>query len=141
MTYTKQQRIEAFWVKVEKTRSCWNWIGHINPLGYGQTRWKDKTLYAHRVSFELKKGEIPKGLEIDHLCRNRRCVNPTHMEAVTRKINLLRGNTFQAINVAKTHCPKGHAYDYVDTYGKRRCRKCYFASQKKWRDKNPGYWK
>ena len=135
--YTKQQRIEAFWVKVEKTSSCWNWLGYIKKDGYPAFRYNEKMGNAYRFSYELFKGDIPEGLQIDHLCRNRSCVNPAHLEAVTRKINLLRGDTFQAKNAAKTHCPKGHPYDYIDTYGKRRCKKCWVAQKRKWHDKNP----
>jgi hypothetical protein len=72
-------------------------------------------------------GPIPRGLVIDHLCRNTICVNPDHMQVVTVRENTLRGNTFQARNLRKTHCPQGHPYDQANTYlhrGKRHCRIC-----------------
>lgn len=121
---------ERFWAKVEKTEGCWLWQGSINPDGYGQI-WVGDTLRmakAHRFSYQLHKGEISEGLEIDHLCKVRRCVNPDHLDLVTHRENLLRGDTFQARNAAKTQCPKGHAYTPENTYvppaGGRRCRAC-----------------
>lgn len=128
--YTKKE-IEKFWSKVEKTKTCWNWIGYKNIKGYGRFWINKTTLMAHRLSYELSKGEIPTGLEIDHLCRNRSCVNPAHLEVVTYKENQLRGiNTIINLQLSKTHCPKGHelkgdnlAY-YELKYNWRRCKTC-----------------
>jgi hypothetical protein len=79
-------------------------------MGYGHRymKWLGKVLLAHRVSYELVKGPIPEGLHLDHLCRTPLCVNPDHLEPVTHRENLLRGNTFAARNAAKTHCVQGH---------------------------------
>ena len=83
--------MERFWSKVDKTDTCWNWIaGRSN--GYGMIQINKKHKYAHRVSYEIFKGDIPEGLELDHLCRNRKCVNPDHLEAVSSRENTMRGN-------------------------------------------------
>lgn len=81
---------ERFWSKVSKTANCWNWTGCILKAGYGQF-YNKKKMYTHRYSYELHKGLIPEGLVLDHLCRNRACCNPEHLEAVTNKVNIGRG--------------------------------------------------
>lgn len=70
---------------------CWNWQRSLGTGGYGVSCLNSKRIYAHRLSYRAFKGEIPKGLCIDHLCRNRKCVNPDHLEAVTQKVNINRG--------------------------------------------------
>ncbi|MGI9502698.1 MAG: HNH endonuclease [Geminicoccaceae bacterium] len=83
---------------------------------------------AHRVSYEALVSAIPEGLELDHLCRVRCCVNPIHLEPVTTRTNNLRGNGIAAMNALKTHCPRGHPYSgehlYVCSRGHRHCRTC-----------------
>ena len=116
-----------FWAKVRKDTGCWQWTAKRNNDGYGQFWVKPKLRLAHRVSYELTFGPIPVGLEIDHLCKNRSCVNPVHLEAVTARINVLRSAAVSAINAAKTHCVHGHPFDEENTYkvkGKRLCREC-----------------
>ena len=107
---------------------CWLWQGVKGRGGYGKFRDHGKTTLAHRYAYRKFIGEIPTGLELDHLCRTRECCNPRHLEAVTAQENLLRGNTVAARNVAKTHCPKGHEYTPANTYrypdGRRRCIEC-----------------
>ena len=117
---------------------CWDWTASKRPNGYGQIGEGGrycKVLYAHRVAYELYKGPIPAGLDIDHLCRNRGCVNPDHLEAVTRKVNLLRGNTIPAAKARQTHCLKGHAFDEINTRinnrGTRECKQCSRERQRK----------
>jgi len=109
-----------FWSKVEKTDYCWNWRGHKNAYGYGDFKINEKHLQAHRFSYELIKGKIPEGLQLDHLCRNRSCVNPDHLEAVTSKVNLLRGKGLTSQNARKTHCIHGHEFTPENTYFQKR---------------------
>ncbi len=107
--------IERFWEKVAVQPSgCWQWLGALSGIGahdaggYAQLRKKGKTLYAHRYAYLALHGPIDDGMHLDHLCRNRSCVNPLHLEPVTCRENLLRGTGTGARNATKTHCPKGH---------------------------------
>lgn len=111
---------------------CWLWTGTLTAGGYGQIRSRDfGTMYAHRWAYEHFVGPIPAGLQIDHLCRVRRCVNPAHLEPVTARTNFLRGDgvlTSGKWQRATTHCPHGHPYSGENLYatydGKRLCRIC-----------------
>ena len=123
---------ERFWTKVlcDVESHCWLWQAvTVNGYGFlGRGRRGAGNIYAHRFSYELLVNPIPEGLEIDHLCRVRKCVNPDHLEAVSRRTNLLRGLTQPAKHLAKTHCPAGHPYDLFNTYwyrGSRRCKTCH----------------
>ena len=101
-----------FWSKVEKIDGgCWNWVAGKNTYGYGQTTFGGKKALAHRRAYMELVGPIPRGLTLDHLCRNRGCVNPEHLEPVTQKENTLRGMSVAALNAAKTQCPSGHPYE------------------------------
>jgi hypothetical protein len=94
-------------------------------------RYAGRVRQAHRFAWELLRGAIPDGLTLDHLCRNRRCVNPDHLEPVTAVENTMRGQAPHAINARKTHCLRGHAFDEENTYvrsdGARICRACVRA--------------
>lgn len=107
---------------------CWPWRGRPKPEGYGQLRYCGRTQNAHRVAYRLHHGSIPEGLTIDHLCRNRLCCNPAHLEAVTMGENVRRGRAPPARNHRKTHCKRGHPLRgknlYVNPRGSRICRKC-----------------
>lgn len=122
------ERFEKGYV-IARDTGCWNWIRSKRPNGYGQIGkggHNCRILLAHRVAYELYCDPIPKGLDIDHLCRNRGCVNPDHLEPVTRRINLLRGETIAARRAAQTRCIHGHEFTPGNTMraksGTRECR-------------------
>jgi hypothetical protein len=122
-------RFERFYRVVRS--GCWEWqAGHV-PAGYGRFYWGGRQGYAHRFSHEAFVGPIPPGFDVDHLCRNPRCVNPEHLEAVTRRENLRRGRGLIGVNAAKTHCVNGHEFNEQNTYayadGSRSCRPCNAA--------------
>jgi len=120
---------DRFWDKVRRGDKCWLWVGARSSTGYGQIAAAGRLVYAHRFAYELLVGDIPETLQIDHLCRNRACVNPDHMEAVTQRVNILRGESTAARNAAKTHCRRGHPFDEANTIhlsrGGRQCRTCH----------------
>ena len=128
--------MERFWRKVDKSGDCWVWRGPLNAYGYGNFHIEGKTHQSHRLSYESLRGPIPDGFEIDHLCRNRRCINPDHLEPVTPYVNNMRSFSFAAVNARKTHCPKGHPLDGDNLYrhpnGGRMCRTCRRDQRQKW---------
>lgn len=120
---------DRFWSKVlADGTGCWIWQAYVDTDGYGRFWIDGSTHRAHRVAYELVKGPIPEGLQLDHLCRVTTCVNPPHLEAVTGRENVLRGETLAAANAAKTHCANGHPYSAENTRyedrGERACRTC-----------------
>jgi 5-methylcytosine-specific restriction endonuclease McrA len=127
---TAKSLAEKFWPKVKVTSDCWLWTGARNPSGYGilsaiGERGQRTTVGAHRIAYELLVGPIPEGLEIDHLCSVRHCVNPTHLEAVSRQENMRRGR-----RANQTHCKRGHPLEGDNLYVtnretmQRQCRTC-----------------
>lgn len=115
-----------FWAHTICSDGCWHWTGRTNArTGYGYLWWDGRRQGAHRVAYELAKGAIPVGMQIDHLCRNRACVNPSHMEPVPPRVNYLRGVGITAQAAARTACPRGHAYDRVSKDGSRDCGTCH----------------
>lgn len=108
--------------------SCWEWALARDKDGYGRWNAGGRGHRAHRVTWELVHGPIPEGLQIDHQCRNRACVNPTHLRVVTPKVNATENNIGPtAANVAKTHCPAGHPYEGENLRvigGSRYCNTC-----------------
>lgn len=122
------ERIKAR-IKVSES-GCWLWEGATEKGGYGLMKRGAGLNHGmvHRLAYEAWRGPIPEGLQIDHLCRVRNCVNPDHLEAVTPRQNVMRGRTPAAANAAKTHCPRGHEYSVQNTRrgskGERCCRAC-----------------
>lgn len=121
--------VARFWSHVGDDRRpevCWPWLA-CTCRGYGHFGAFGRQVQAHRLSYELTRGEIPAGLTLDHLCRNRSCVNPAHLEPVSRGENVLRGAGITARNSAKTHCDAGHELSDDNVYfyrGHRHCRAC-----------------
>jgi len=125
--------LEAFAAKISRDdNGCWNWTGSITTTGYGEY-WNRARgfvhVLVHRLVLELIHKDI-RGLIPDHQCENTRCCNPAHMTLGTQADNVLRGNSPQAKNRLKTHCPKGHEYTPENTYIRpsknwRECRACW----------------
>jgi len=121
-----------------KDTSCWVWIKSKDSSGYGTIGINKKTWSVHRVAYELWKGPIPEGLEIDHLCQTKACCNPAHLEAVSHAENVRRMEKTKPLknkigwrNKEKTHCPQGHEYTPENTYvsrrGSRTCKTCHMG--------------
>lgn len=144
---TRKTVEENFHTKYQKNSEtgCWDWTGMLQTGGYGvlSAGKAGKRVYAHRFSHEIYKGPIPEGYDIDHLCRNRKCVNPDHLEAVTRFENLYRGDTIVSKKMKRTECPKGHPLTPDNLYIRKRkngrkktlCRACVLFKAKKYRAK------
>ena len=131
------KRLKRFGTKIKLTDTCWYWQGNCHcTTGYGRF-WFGKSEYyfSHRLSYQWSKGPIPHGLTIDHLCRNRSCVNPEHLEAVSSIENVMRGISPWALNAKKTQCPKGHPYDGINKNGSRECSICRNAHKRERRRK------
>jgi hypothetical protein len=120
---------------------CWSHRLKPRQDGYRDVRVRGKTHPLHRLVYEHLRGPIPDGYVPDHLCRNRGCCNPDHIEPVTGRENVLRGETVAASNAEKTHCPRGHAYSGENVYpipsGGRRCRECQREHDRLRRQQNP----
>ena len=120
---------------------CLEWTGALaggsKKGDYAAIKVDGVQYLGHRIAYEIMYGPIPQGMTLDHLCRVRHCVNPDHLEVVTRGENVLRGEGITAQNVRKTHCPQGHEYTTENTYetkdGKRMCRTCSRARTQAWR--------
>ncbi len=119
-----------FWSKVDASGDCWEWTKGKNHDGYGLFFLGGQRHRAHRFSWEVLVDDIPEGFQPDHMCRNRGCVNPDHLELVTSKVNTLRGEGVTAKNARKTHCKNGHEFTPENTYsrprkqGGRDCKQC-----------------
>lgn len=109
---------ERFWEKVQKVESgCWEWIGYVSTGGYGKFRGADgRVRMAHRVWYEHVNGALSGHLELDHLCRNTRCVNPGHLDPVIAWVNNARSESASAEHLRAEECPQGHPYDDTNTY-------------------------
>lgn len=108
---------------------CWIWEGALTTDGYGHLLWRGKIRLVHRVVYELLVGPIPESLTLDHLCRVRSCANPAHVEPVTHRVNILRGEGIAALHARQTHCIHGHEFTPENTArtkgGQRQCRECH----------------
>lgn len=113
---------------------CWLWRGTIHRTGYGIVKLDRRMQTAHRVIYERLIGTVDESLHLDHLCRVRNCVNPAHLEPVTCRENIMRGEGLAARNARATHCIRGHAFSEENTLihsgGKRRCRECERTNQR-----------
>lgn len=127
----------------EPNTGCWLWGGDWDVNGYGKINIIDdagirRMRKAHLVYYEVTVGPVPAGMELDHKCRVRCCVNPAHMEPVTHEENMLRGlHTVQLLQSTKTHCPAGHPYDEINTkrrtdrgWNARECRACHLIASR-----------
>ncbi len=137
---------DRFWSKVDASGDCWAWTAASAGKGYGKYTipyrdgtGRSKHVYAHRHAWAVLVGEIPEGMVIDHLCKNRKCVNPDHLEVVTTRINNLRGAGFAHTNARKTHCKSGHEFTEENTRHSsngRACLTCHRAWDRARRPKN-----
>jgi HNH endonuclease len=120
LRFTAKIRVSAY--------GCWVWTGSLSPNGYARFSVANRPVYAHRWSYEHFVGPIPRKRQIDHLCRIRNCVNPAHLEAVTQRVNLLRGESLPAQYAKADECVNGHSWDLLNTHfrpdGSRYCRAC-----------------
>lgn len=140
LTDLEQATLEKLHKNIKHTEAlfegapCWEWQMSCMKAGYGQLFVAGKNNYTHRLMYQLMTGPIPEGLELDHLCRNRKCCNPAHLEAVTSKENTRRGQSNEA-SKNKTHCKQGHEFTPENTRrhkstGGRYCRTCMNARGK-----------
>ena len=124
---TVAERFAQKW-ELDLVDGCHVWIACRTHDGYGKFWYDGRLGYAHRWSYEQQYGPVPEGLWLDHLCRNRACVNPMHLEVVTLRVNVLRGVALSAVNAVKTACWQGHQFNKANTYlrpdGGRDCRVC-----------------
>jgi HNH endonuclease len=135
--------MDRFWRFVNLEGECWKWTGALRR-GYGSfrvgQRQKDRRLvYAHKFLWEHIFGPVPEGFELDHVCRNRDCVNPQHLEIVTHQVNMLRSPiAIVSLNAQQTHCKEGHEFTPENTYtfrGMRHCRQCCRRRDREFRQK------
>ena len=123
-----------FWSKVDNSGDCWEWRGAISKSGYGSFGAMGKTMRAHRMAWILARGEIPAGMCVCHSCDNKKCVRPEHLFLGTQRDNL------DDAMKKKTHCIHGHALSgdnlYIHASGKRECRECKRATQRRWKERS-----
>lgn len=135
---------DRFWSMVKKGSTCWEWTGRVESNGYARIKASPRTwnvdrptnVLVHRVSWYLHFGKIPEEMTVDHLCKNRACVNPHHLDLVPLEENARRKTVWQSL---KTECPRGHEYDETNTrvyQGKRYCKACDREKKREMRNEN-----
>lgn len=131
-TYPYGEDMHARWeAKVDTNRGeCWEWTASLNSRGYSLISYRGgKTMLGHRYAYQAFRGEIPNGMQIDHRCQNKKCVNPDHLEVATPLENTRRGNSPSAINARRIECKHGHTLLgdnlIIRKDGKRACRECH----------------
>lgn len=147
MTRKKKNPSDRFWEKVDKSGDCWVWLASKNTKGYGKFSSNGVPVMAHRFSWEQVNGEIPRELVVNHLCENKPCVRPDHLELITNAENLRYSGVGQKNaehHKSKTHCRNGHEYTKEttrQTFRKnrisisRRCMVCFIATQERYNNK------
>lgn len=120
----KSRHLDRFYKKVDfQPGGCWIWLGTVER-GYGRVVLWGRRYQAHHITLWLSGRVIPNGYEVDHLCRTRACVNPTHLAVVPPRVNVLTGTGVAAQNARKVTCPAGHSYDKIKKSGERACSRC-----------------
>lgn len=122
-------------VEISPESGCWIWQGRLDDSGYGRFATRDRAFsaLAHRAAYELLVERVANGMQLDHLCRNRACYNPEHLEVVTARENVMRGESITARLARADRCAKGHRYPAGQVVGRRRCDECYRESKRRWR--------
>ena len=138
---TSQYSVEDFFKKADTSSTCWQWLGSKYANGYGKLG--KAGIMAHRIAYELTRGHVPEDMCLDHLCKNRLCVNPDHLEIVTLVENVMRGESQHAKNARKTACKRGHEFTAENTYirqdrGTRSCKTCQRLNDKKYTRRERG---
>ena len=130
LTPSNRKTVEQFWASFARVGECLEWNGHIGTHGYGVVRMDGRQWLTHRLAYTLATGPIASDLQIDHLCRNTKCGAPSHLEAVTARVNTLRSTALSAQRAQQTECQHGHPFTPENTYSRpdrleaRMCRTC-----------------
>lgn len=124
----KRKKVFLSYIEIDSKTNCWNWTSSLTKDGYGQFHFY-RTHPAHVVSYMLFKGKINPKLECDHLCENKRCVNPNHLRQITHAENLKLANTYPVQNKNKTHCKYGHGFTPENTYTSGKGRQCKICTK------------
>jgi len=125
MKYGPTNLPEVILKKIDFSGPCWEWMGSVDPDGYGKIWWEKSSALAHRVVFKILVRNPEKGLVLDHLCENKICVNPSHLNETTIWENCFRsGRSVGCVNLKKTHCPQGHELSREKSRNRRFCHAC-----------------